>query len=252
MISMARIGILAASALALAAWPHAAEARPNRFALEPPHVESTAAYRYAELSSADCLAALRAREVPFERVVAPRAVAGMPRPFHPRGVDTPLRLTGPLWGVTFRPAYRAQPDDQAPETVADCRLALALDDLASVLRQYGVVEAHYMSMYRRGWARPGHRHPAGRAVDLTSVKFADGSTYSVREDFHGRIGAETCGEKATKPTRDTPGARFWRRVICDLEARRAFNLILSPHYDWGHRDHLHLEVRSGIRWYLVQ
>ena len=34
-------------------------------------------------------------------------------------------------------------------------------------------------------------------------------------------------------------------------AKRSFNLILSPHYDWGHRDHLHMEVRSGIKWFLI-
>ena len=42
------------------------------------------------------------------------------------------------------------------------------------------------------------------------------------------------------------------RIVCELDATRSFNLVLTPQYDWGHRDHLHLEVRSGIRWQLIQ
>ena len=41
-------------------------------------------------------------------------------------------------------------------------------------------------------------------------------------------------------------------VVCEMDEKKSFNLILSPHYDWGHRDHLHMEVRSDIRWFLVQ
>ncbi len=32
---------------------------------------------------------------------------------------------------------------------------------------------------------------------------------------------------------------------------RSFNLLLTPNHDWGHRDHLHMEVRSGIKWFLI-
>jgi hypothetical protein len=245
-----RLALASAVAVAVASASDTASARPNRFAVEPPEVEKTAAFRYAAMGEGACLAELRARDVPFALVGPPPA--GAPRPPYPRGVSTPLRLTGPLRGVRFRHVDHAIREEQALETVADCRLALALDDLASVLRPYAVSEVEYLSMYRRGWTKPGVRHPAGRAIDVARVRFGDGSVYDVREDFHGRIGAATCGDQAAPPRKDTPGARFYRGVVCELDAKRPFNLVLTPQHDWAHRDHLHLEVRSGIRWQLIQ
>jgi hypothetical protein len=237
---------------AVACLSSAAHARGDRFLAEPPEVEKTPAYRYAAMSSDACLAELRARAVPFERIdPPPPPPRGMPKPFYPHGVETPLRLTGPVRGITFAPTYRTQRDVRGPYTIADCRLALALDDLAAVLRPLGVVEVEYLSMYRRGWMKPGRRHPGGRAIDVALVRFADGTSYSVLHDFHGRPGAQTCGDKAASPTKDTPGARFWRQVVCTMDEKKSFNLVLSPHYDWGHRDHLHMEVRSDIRWFLI-
>ncbi len=87
-------------------------------------------------------------------------------------------------------------------------------------------------------------------MDLATVKLTDGTKFSVQYDFHGRVGAQTCGERAAAPTKDTPGAHFWRTLACGLAERTPFNLVLTPNYDWGHKDHFHLEVRTGIRWVL--
>ncbi|NUQ75982.1 MAG: extensin family protein [Polyangiaceae bacterium] len=215
----------------------------SRFAIEPPDAEQARAFVYAAMSSDDCLKELRARRVPFERVE------------ETKGVEMPIRFTGPIRGVRFRPVFQLQPEDKMHTTIADCRLGLALDDMAGVLAARGVVEAEYYSMYRKrglGFIKPRKRHPGGRAIDLVSVTLKGGEKYSVRGDFHGRIGAKTCGEKAAEPTKDTAGARFWRDVVCDLHEKRSFNLLLTPNHDWGHRDHFHMEVRSDIRWLLIQ
>jgi hypothetical protein len=214
----------------------------SRFVTEPADAERLAAVRYAALPGDACLAELGARGVPYV------AVPGT------RGVDTPVRLTGPLRGVSYRVAIGAARPEDDYRTIADCRLLLALDDLSTVLRDQGVVEARYYSMYRKGgvgFVRPGKRHPGARAIDLVSVTLADGATYSVQGDFHPRPATWTCGERASAPSKDTPGARFWRRVVCAMDESKSFNLLLSPNHDWGHRDHLHMEVRSGIRWFLV-
>jgi hypothetical protein len=84
------------------------------------------------------------------------------------------------------------------------------------------------------------------------VKTKDDETFSVYADWHGRVGSKTCGDGAAKPTKDTPGAKFLRGFVCELADKGSFNLLLTPHYDWGHRDHFHLEVRTGIRWFLIQ
>lgn len=213
----------------------------NTFAFEPAAPESTRAVQYATASTAFCLAELQERAIPYE-------LAG-PTP----GVETPLRLTGPLHGVRFVLTYQEEIDPKAPATVLDCRLALAMDDLAQVMARHEVVEVAYMSLYRaNGTFLPGVRHRAGRAVDVAAVALADGTRHSVLRDFYGRPGGQTCGLGATPPSQITAGSDFWRSVVCELDRQRSFNLVITPNYDWGHRDHLHLEVRSGIRWFLTQ
>lgn len=249
-VEVSRAGLAAVLAMGLTSFapaaidavvPHA-HAK-SRFAIEPPAVESSRAFRYAALDREGCLAQLDARGFPYE-LLGPT-----------KQVETPLRFTGPIRGVAFSPTPRAEEDEVASATIADCRLALAVDDMARVLAKHGVVEAGYLSMYRPGMAgfiKPGRRHPSALAIDLSTITLRDGTTYSVLHDFHGRVGSQTCGEKAATPTQDTPGARLWRQIACELSDMQSFNLLLTPHYDWGHRDHFHMEVRTGIRWYLIQ
>lgn len=212
----------------------------NIYAYVPHAVELSRAYQYARMSSGLCLAELRERNVAVKRIG--RA----------RGIATPLRLVGRVRGVRFVQTWRKHPNPVGPASILDCALALAVDDLAGVLARHGVVEAEYMSMWRPGRGKPGVRHPAGRAMDLAAVRLKNGRRYAVHQHFFGRIGAQTCGAGAQRPRRKHPGAVFWRRMACELDALRSFNLILSPNYDKGHWDHFHLEVRSGIRWYLTQ
>jgi hypothetical protein len=247
----ARTGWLGAAVLSTAAvvalgalGPGTANAK-NRYALEPANVESKRAFRYAGTTSEDCLAELARRKFPFK--LEPPT----------KQVDTPIRFTGPIRGVEFKLTTRAEkdPDKTSPSAVADCRLALAIDDFAKVLRKHKVKKVEYLSMYRKrgvGFIRPGKRHPAGLAIDVATLTTDDDKTYSVYRDWHGRVGSKTCGDGARPPTKDTPGSRLMRGVICDLVDVGSFNLVLTPHYDWGHRDHFHLEVRTGIRWFLNQ
>src|SRR5690242_21890154 len=87
--------------VAALAWANPPGAK-DRYLFEPPDADQSLANRYATLSSDDCLTQLKARGVPFEKV-DPTA-----------GVDTPIRFTGPIRGVSFRPTWRTQPDDKAP------------------------------------------------------------------------------------------------------------------------------------------
>ena len=234
-----------AAALALTAMmPQPAEAK-NRYALEPPNVEQKRAFQYAALTGADCLKELDRRKVPYK--LEPPT----------KQVDTPLRFTGAIRGVELKLTKRAEenPDPVSPAAVADCRLALAIDDMMQVVAKRGVKKVEYLSMYRKrgvGFIRPGKRHPAGLAIDVATLKLKDDKTVSVYADWHGRVGQKTCGEGAAKPRKNTPGAALLRSVVCELADKGSFNLVLTPHYDWGHKDHFHLEVRTGIRWFLIQ
>ena len=237
-VALGLVGLAAAGALLTTTAGSAVAG--SRFAFEPATPELKRAVQYAVMSSELCLAELQDRGVPFEPAEAKR------------GVETPIRLSGAVRGITYTPTYRDDPRPPGPWTILDCRLALAIDDMSRTLAAHGVVAAEYLSLYRPGLTKPGVRHPAGRAIDLATVSFADGRTYSVKNDFHGRSGAQTCGTGAEAPRADTDGARFWRDIMCDIDAEGSFNLALSPNHDYAHRDHLHLEVRSGIHWFLIQ
>lgn len=239
MVARGPLRVAAIAAFGLVAWGGDVGAG-NPHAYEPAAPETLRAVRYATMSNTLCFLELAERGVPFEHVErAP-------------GVEGPIRLTGPVRGVHYVQTWREEMDPRAPATVLDCRLGLALDDMSRILAEHGVVEVAYLSMWRPGRAHPGRRHPAGRAIDVATVRLAGGRSYRVDRDFQGRVGGQTCGHGAAPPRRDTDGARFWRAVVCALDRERAFNLVLTPQHDWGHRDHLHLEVRSGIRWFLTQ
>src|SRR5690606_791547 len=123
-----------------------------------------------------CEGELRARKIPFTRVA------------DARGVVAPVRLAGPLSGVTFRSMLPAKQRATSPYDIYDCRLVLALDDFAKILAAHDVVEVVHFSVYRppkkktklRG---PGRRHTGGLAIDAGVFKTKDGRTLTVKKDF---------------------------------------------------------------------
>lgn len=168
------------------------------------------------------------------------------------GVEMPVRLAGPVGGVTFRSDY---PDAQRPTLpfeVFDCRLVVALAHFAPILREHGVSEVRIFSAYRPpskttpvGALRTGH--PGGLAVDLRAFKKESGGELDVLRDFHGQIGADPCGSGTEK----SPSGEI-RSIFCAGARDRIFHLMLSPNYDRPHRNHFHVEVRPEVRWFIVR
>jgi hypothetical protein len=210
--------------------------RTNPLVVFPEKPERLRAVRYARMASDRCLAELRSRGVEFE-------------PAPPlRRVETPIVLRGDLRGVVFARTFEPK---TAPVPVMDCRLALALDDLAVIASDRGIQEIRYSSIHRQRGRRGGRGHAAGTAIDIDELVLRDGTVLNVLHDFEKhRIGAKTCGADAPRPK----GAKAvqLRDVVCAVDEAASFNLVLTPHYDHRHRDHLHLEVRGGIDWFLTQ
>jgi hypothetical protein len=213
-----------------------------------PHVEAATddspALRYAQLDRDACEAELTKRQVPFARVA------------EARGVLAPVRFTGPVHGVTFRTELPSSQRPTTPYEIVDCRLALALDDFAGMLAQHDVSEVIHFSVYRppsaKNWpsGKIGTRHGGGLAIDAGKFVKKDGTVLDVLKDFHGRIGATTCGP-GTGPDPSTPAAIELRQIVCDAAAAHLFNVELTPDYNWPHRNHFHLEVTANARWFLV-
>jgi hypothetical protein len=210
----------------------------------PPDPESAPAVRYAKLDRLTCEAELGRRGIPFTAVD------------EARGVLAPVRLRGPLHGVTFRTGLPASQRATSVWEIVDCRLALALDDFAAQLAAHDVVEVIHFSVYRPPVATwPGGkqatRHPGGLAIDAGSFVKKDGTILQVERDFHGHIGATTCGNGAG-PVPATAESRELRAILCDAADARLFNVMLSPDYNWPHRNHFHLEVTAGAKWFIVR
>lgn len=213
-----------------------------RYLNTPADVMTTPAYRYGQLTRAECEAALKKRAIKFVHKSA-------------AGVVMPVRLVGPLNGVVFRTDLSEKERVTTPHEIADCRLVLALDDFTEVLRRHGIVEVRHYSMYRLppdGWPKnkPALHHLGAMAIDAGRFIAKDGSDLSVDRDFNGAIGAKTCGDGAA-PRPATAAAKKIRAILCETVDRRLFNVVLTPNYNAPHKNHYHLEVTAGVRWFLV-
>jgi hypothetical protein len=232
------------AALAIAIASRASHARAGFGAPRGAEDDDWPARRYAGLGRDACEAQLAQRGISFVRVE------------EARGVLAPVRLGGPMHGVSFHsgvpPAQRAS----SLWEIVDCRLALALDDFASQLSTHDVVDVLHFSIYRppsASWPadRIASRHLGALAIDAASFTKSDGTKLDVERDFHGHIGAVTCGTDAS-PSPATDEALELRQIFCDAAAARLFNVALTPDYNWAHRNHFHLEVAAGAKWSMVR
>lgn len=203
-----------------------------------------AAMRYASMDRATCEAELGRRKIPFERVG------------EARGVIAPLRLKGAIAGVDFHSMLPLAQRRTSPYEIYDCRLVLALDDWARVLARHDVVEVVHYSVYRPPPAKQvltgaGRRHSGALAIDAAIFKTRDGQTISVEKDFHGRIGGKPCAA-VSNPTTLPASALKLRRIVCEAADAQLFNVMLTPDFNWPHRNHFHLEVTAGARWTFVR
>ena len=201
------------------------------------------ALRYGRMDRAACEAELGRRSIPF--AVVDEA----------RGVLAPVRLEGPLHGVTFRTALPADQRETSPWEIVDCRLALSLDDFAAQLAAHDITQVVHFSMYRppvASWpeGRLATRHPGALAIDAATFVKRDGTRLEVERDFHGHIGAVTCGNGAG-PRPATAAALELRHIVCDAAQAHLFNVMLTPDYNRPHRNHFHLEVTAGVGWFVV-
>ena len=201
------------------------------------------AMQYSRLDRATCEAQLGARGIAFVRVD------------EARGVSEPVRLRGPLHGVTYHSDIAAAERASSPFEIIDCRLVLALDDFARQLERHDVVEVVHLSIYRppsRGGAASRNPSPHAQALAIDAASFVkrDGTTLIVERDFHGRIGAQPCGA-GTGPQPPTPEALELRRIVCDAAEAKLFNVVLTPDFNWKHRNHFHLEVRADAKWFYL-
>jgi hypothetical protein len=243
-MSLARARLIVAAAIGGACIASAHDSGANQNVSFVPDAQAMPAVRYARLARNECEAELTRRSIPFVRVN------------EARGVLAPVRLTGKLGGVWFHSGLPERQRATSPYEIADCRLVLALDDFAAILRAHDIVELVHMSAYRppnpKRWlaGRFGKQHEGALALDAGHFVKRDGTILDVERDFHGHIGAKTCGESAG-PVPSSPAAIELRSIVCAAADAHLFNVELTPDYNWQHRNHFHLEVTPNVTWFLV-
>lgn len=200
---------------------------------------SAPASRLANLSPGQCRAELKRRQLPFK-----------PAPGPSKGVATPVRLTGPLRGVTFR-----APGGRSPYGTLDCRLLLALDELAEVLVRHRVTSVRVDNLHRPRARLPGRRKPSqhsyGLAADIMSFTRDDGTELVVERDWVRGPSGSACGPGSRAPDFHPAGIALLN-LVCDIARAGLFHHMLTPNHDEAHRDHLHFDLKRGDRTMLLE
>lgn len=201
--------------------------------------------RLADLDPASCYAELARRGIRWKPVKGGA-----------RGVLAPIRLDGPLGGVSFHTELPESKRASSPWEVMDCRLALALHGWSATLLAHGIDEVTTFSAWRppaKSWpaGRAADRHPGGLALDVRRLR-QHGSWIVVESDFHGKIGHRVCGPDADPPTEDVPAAHELRALVCETAETGIFNTILTPDHDRPHENHLHVDIQPRASWRMVE
>lgn len=204
------------------------------------------ATRYGRMSARSCLAEVKKRKLPI--IALGEA----------RGVPIPVRITGELHGVRVHSALPKSQWASSPYEIVDCRLALAIDDFTALLATHDVVELVHMSAYRpppKKWpdGKPGKRHGAGMALDAAIFVKRDGTRLIVEKHFKGHRHSAPCPRvvHAKSPAKSAETVEL-RSLFCEAREHGVFHVMLSPNFNWAHRNHFHLEVAAHPRWFYVR
>ena len=181
-----------------------------------------------------CKALLREHDVAFEEIPAADAP----------GVRGPIRLSGPIGGITVAHSGRSERHE-----IMDCRLGVALLGWAPALRAAGFDRVEHASIYR-----PGARvrstgqlsgHDGAVAIDAFFFIRPDGTRLEVERDWEDKtIGGAVCPPREGEPE----AQHVLRTLVCDAIAADLFQVVVTPHGDRRHRNHVHLEIRPDVDW----
>ncbi|MGD8858602.1 MAG: extensin family protein [Myxococcales bacterium] len=145
-------------------------------------------------------------------------------------VPTPVEVLGQVNGVWLRMTHPERP------LLMSCEMAARLPDLMKVLERHDVIGVDVMSAYRE--LPRGSFHTAGLGLDLLRF-FQTDDVLSVLYDYQETPNRETCAGPPPASSR----ARALRDIACRLARSHRFSTVLTPNYNEGHRDHIHLDIR---------
>ncbi len=201
--------------------------------------KASPAVRFGDMSAAECL-----RTVDKEGLAMKREEKAEP------GVAVPMRISGSLHGVRF-----VVPPASSKFGVLDCRLGLALDELASSLAGFGVESVRIDNFYRPNAKLPGRekasQHAFGLAADITVLGLSGGRSLNPGDDWAASIGETPCGPNAVMPALEATSkptlsdATTLRNIVCDVARKGLFHDVLTPSFNAAHRTHFHFDIKHA-------
>lgn len=162
-------------------------------------------------------------------------------------VAEPVYLLSPLEGVSFGPKNGA-----SEHGMVDCRLAVALLAWAPSLQEAGVVKVEHYSTYRPGArvraSRRSSGHARAMAIDAARFHMRDGTVLDVDLDWDERErGGDPCPVRRSEEQK----GKLLRKIVCDAVERDLFQVVITPHHDRAHQNHVHLELVPEVDWTYV-
>ncbi len=163
------------------------------------------------------------------------------------GVSDPVTITTPINGVRYRASGAASP---RATFFMDCTLARSLLEAAPHLRARGIVEVTDIGVYNYrciGGGTPPDcpnglsQHAYAKGIDIAALTAADGTTYSVNDDWVIDPSTERTCAAATSDAKDA----LLHDAICALKADQVWNIVLTPNYNADHRNHFHVDLTTG-------
>jgi hypothetical protein len=86
------------------------------------------------------------------------------------------------------------------------------------------------------------------AIDAARFHIAGGQVLDVDRDWDERErGGDPCPVRPNEPA----SSQLLRRVVCDAVAEDLFQVVITPHHDRAHQDHVHLELVPDVDWSYV-
>jgi ankyrin repeat protein len=162
-----------------------------------------------------------------------------------KGVDFPVILKSKVGGVKF-----SHTGGNKKFSVMDCRLAVALVAWSPILNKHKVKEIEHMRAYAPG-SKIGGRgnisfHSYALALDPAHYIYEDGTRLAVKEHWTERNKSEgPCYALEVKDRIETKEQAMLRELICDTGNIDLFSVILTPHYNKAHHDHVHVELNPA-------
>ncbi len=159
------------------------------------------------------------------------------------GIKYPVKIHSTIGGVRYRNA-----SNRSSFSIMDCRLAAALIGWSKILKQYSIYEVVHMRTYSRGATVKNTNKPSGHswglAIDVAKFKSHKYGELNIKYDWSDqRAKISPC----IKSLESAQPLKLLRAIVCSTANKQLFTMILTPHYNRAHHDHLHIELRPRLR-----